>query len=70
MNSNNRTFAPPEIRVEQMESLNAADLNDLCDAAEAAILDGGGFGWLLPPEHDVLEAYWGGVILSEDLFYR
>jgi ribosomal protein S18 acetylase RimI-like enzyme len=66
MNSNNRTFAPPEIRVEQMESLNAADLNDLCDAAEAAILDGGGFGWLLPPEHDVLEAYWGGVILIRE----
>jgi ribosomal protein S18 acetylase RimI-like enzyme len=63
MNSDETTFAPPEIRVEHIQSLGAADLNDLCDAAEAAIRDGGGFGWLRPPEHDVLEAYWGGVIL-------
>jgi ribosomal protein S18 acetylase RimI-like enzyme len=66
MNSDNITFSPPDIRVEHIESLGAADLNDLCDAAEAAIRDGGGFGWLTPPEHDVLEAYWGGVILIRE----
>lgn len=63
MNSDETTFAPPEIRVDLIQSLGTADLNDLCDAAEAAIRDGGGFGWLRPPEPDVLEAYWGGVIL-------
>lgn len=66
MSPENRTFAPPEIRVELLHNLNAADLNDLCDAAEAAIRDGGGFGWVKPPEHDVLEAYWRGVILISD----
>ena len=66
MNADNTTFAPPEIRVELIDSLTTADLNDLCDAAEAAIRDGGGFGWLRPPEHDVLEAYWGGVILIRE----
>jgi ribosomal protein S18 acetylase RimI-like enzyme len=66
MNTENTTFAPPEIRVELIQSLNTADLNDLCDAAEAAIRDGGGFGWLRSPDHDVLESYWGGVILIRE----
>ena len=68
MNANKTSFAPPEIRVDLIESLNSADLNDLCDAAEAAILDGGGFGWLKPPPHDVLEAYWGGVVLIRERY--
>ena len=49
--------------VELIHNLNSADLNDLCDAAEAAIIDGGGFGWLAPPPRDVLESYWSGVLL-------
>ena len=49
--------------VELMHNLKSADLNDLCDAAEAAIIDGGGFGWLAPPPRDVLESYWSGVLL-------
>lgn len=55
--------APSEIRVERIEALRPADLNDLCDAAEAAIRDGGGFGWLKPPPRETLEAYWRGVLL-------
>ena len=39
------------------------DLADLCDVTEAAIIDGGGFGWLTPPSRRVLERYWKGVIL-------
>jgi len=63
MNSDNSSISPPDIRVDLVDRLNTADLNDICDAAEAAIRDGGGFGWLNPPDHDVLESYWRGVIL-------
>jgi len=53
----------PVPTVEMVESLNSNDLHDLCDAAEAAIIDGGGFGWLKPPPRHTLEAYWKGVLL-------
>ena len=63
----------PKTSVDIVDDLRAADLSDLCDAAELAITDGGGFGWLAPPPRDVLEAYWRGVLpflsetfLSED----
>jgi len=51
------------ITVEMLEAFEGTDLADLCDAAETAILDGGGFGWLKPPPRDVLERYWQGVLL-------
>ena len=35
--------------VERIAEFHRAELEDLCDAAEAAILDGSGFGWLEPP---------------------
>ena len=54
---------PTKIMVELINSLRSSDLNDLCDAAEMAIIDGGGFGWLAPPPRDILEAYWNGVLL-------
>ena len=43
--------------------LSDANVADLCDAAESAILDGGGFGWLSPPPRALLERYWRGVLL-------
>ena len=52
-----------ETGVEQLAEFNTRDLHDLCDAAEAAILDGGGFGWLKPPPRDMMETYWKGVLL-------
>ncbi len=55
--------APSVPTVELVDSLNNNDLHDLCDAAEAAIIDGGGFGWLRPPPRQTLEAYWKGVLL-------
>ena len=55
--------ATPVPTVELAETLNTNDLHDLCDAAEAAIKDGGGFGWLKPPPRHTLEAYWKGVLL-------
>jgi ribosomal protein S18 acetylase RimI-like enzyme len=57
------TVTATHVMVETVTALKGADRHDLCDAAEAAILDGGGFGWLRPPPRQVLEAYWQGVLL-------
>ena len=35
--------------VERLRAFRGNDLGDLCDAAEAGIEAGGGFGWLTPP---------------------
>ena len=53
----------PTTAVERLEFLAGPDLHDLCDAAEAAVVDGGGFGWLKPPPREVMETYWKGVLL-------
>ncbi len=42
--------------------LSVSDLNDLCDATDSAIENGGGFGWVDLPDRDTLERYWQGVI--------
>jgi ribosomal protein S18 acetylase RimI-like enzyme len=57
------TETATHVMVETVTALKGADRHDLCDAAVAAILDGGGFGWLTPPPRQVLEAYWQGVLL-------
>lgn len=43
-------------------SLSATDLDDLCDATDAAIKAGGGFGWIELPSREVLERFWQGVV--------
>ena len=53
----------PKTAVSEVERLSGADLHDLCDATEAAIHQGGGFGWLTPPPRQTLESYWKGVLL-------
>ena len=53
----------PQTSVERLTEFHSSDLHDLCDAADAAILDGGGFGWLTPPPRRVMETYWQGVLL-------
>jgi len=52
----------PVAAVERLESFRGADLHDLCDAADAAIRDGGGFGWVAPPPRETMERYWRGVL--------
>jgi RimJ/RimL family protein N-acetyltransferase len=52
-----------DVAVERLSEFRGNDLADLCDAAEAAIVGGGGFGWLQPPRRDVMEAYWRGTLL-------
>jgi len=49
--------------VEQLTEFRGPDLHDLCDAADAAIVKGGGFGWLAPPPRERMENYWRGVLL-------
>lgn len=53
----------PYTSIEIVETLSPADLYDLCDATDAAIEAGGGFGWVAPPSRDVLERYWRGVLV-------
>lgn len=55
--------AESSLFVDRAYDLSDSDIADLCDAAESAILDGGGFGWLKPPPRDLLERYWRGVLL-------
>jgi len=52
----------PVPRVERVAELSPADLNDLCDATDAAIEGGGGFGWVKLPAREILERYWQGVV--------
>jgi len=51
------------VSVEHVESLSDEDLAELCDAAEVAILDGGGFGWVSPPPREAMERFWRGVMV-------
>jgi ribosomal protein S18 acetylase RimI-like enzyme len=39
------------------------DVHAIAEAATAAILDGGGFGWVKPPKASILEQYFRGVLL-------
>lgn len=49
--------------VERVEEFTDDDLHALCEATHAAILEGGGFGWVNPPDRQSLETYYRGVLL-------
>ena len=49
--------------VERVERLSDADLADLAEATDAAIIEGGGFGWLEPQGRAALERHFRGVLL-------
>ncbi len=51
------------ITVERVSDVTDEDLEALCEAADAAIIDGGGFGWVHPPGRPALERYFRGVLL-------
>jgi ribosomal protein S18 acetylase RimI-like enzyme len=52
-----------ETLVERLTEFEGDDLATLSEAATAAIIEGGGFGWLNPPERGTLERYFRGVLL-------
>lgn len=49
--------------VDRAQSLSEAELTELAEAAAAAIMDGGGFGWVKPQSRDTLARYFQGVLL-------
>jgi RimJ/RimL family protein N-acetyltransferase len=51
------------VTVERLTQYSGTDLDDLCEATESAIVEGGGFGWIKVPPRQVLENYWKGVLL-------
>lgn len=56
------TNLPPQPTVEVLTEISSRDLDDLCDATDAAIEAGGGFGWLDLPAREILERFWQGVV--------
>ena len=50
-------------QVERVTELGDDDLAALCEAANAAIIDGGGFGWVNPQPRLSLESYFKGILL-------
>jgi len=53
----------PELFFERIKQFSDEDLHALCEATDAAIIDGGGFGWVNPPGRRALESYFRGVLL-------
>ncbi len=53
----------PALSVSRAPELAEDDLQALCEAADAAIIDGGGFGWVKSPGRAALESYFRGVLL-------
>jgi ribosomal protein S18 acetylase RimI-like enzyme len=53
----------PYLLAERIETFADDDLAALCEAADAAILDGGGFGWVKSPGRKALERYFTGLMM-------
>jgi ribosomal protein S18 acetylase RimI-like enzyme len=52
------------LEVERCErQLTDAELAELCEATDAAIIEGGGFGWIEPQGRAALERHFRGVLL-------
>ncbi len=62
---NDQTIKKPEepvLSAEHVTELSEIEIFDLCDATDAAIEAGGGFGWTKLPSREILERYWRGVL--------
>ena len=53
----------PTLHVDRAAALADDDLLALCEAADAAIIEGGGFGWVKPPGRETMMRYFRGVLL-------
>ena len=51
------------LAVDRLADLPDDELEQLCEAADAAIIEGGGFGWVKSPGRLALESYFRGVLL-------
>src|SRR5260370_30374154 len=58
-----RSAGAVALSIDRAIELSDDDLAALCEAADAAIIDGGGFGWVRPPGRQALERYFRGVLL-------
>jgi ribosomal protein S18 acetylase RimI-like enzyme len=54
------------LSVEIATTLSEHDLEDLCEATNAAIIEGGGFGWIGSQDRAVLARHFRGVLLVPD----
>jgi ribosomal protein S18 acetylase RimI-like enzyme len=54
------------LAVEIATALTAHDLEDLCEATNAAIIEGGGFGWIGSQDRAQLARHFRGVLLVPD----
>jgi ribosomal protein S18 acetylase RimI-like enzyme len=52
-----------DLAVELANQISDADLADLCEATDAAIIEGGGFGWLEPQGREALARHFRGTLL-------
>lgn len=57
------TQAVRSLSVERVDALSDAEMADLCEATDAAIIEGGGFGWLAPQGREALARHFRGVML-------
>jgi ribosomal protein S18 acetylase RimI-like enzyme len=55
--------AKPKLSVDRISVFSEEDLLALCEATDAAIIDGGGFGWVSPPGRQVIESYFRGLLM-------
>ncbi len=55
--------AKPKLTVDRISSFSEEDLLALCESTDAAIIDGGGFGWVNPPGRQVIESYFRGLLM-------
>jgi len=51
------------LAVETVAAWSEEDMAAICEAADAAIIEGGGFGWINPPGRAALERYFSGLLL-------
>lgn len=58
-----RSEAGPALAVDRAQSLSEGELSELAEAAAAAIMEGGGFGWVKPQPRETLARYFRGVLL-------
>jgi len=49
--------------VDRVTGLDDHDIAELCEATDAAIIEGGGFGWVEPQGRAALERHFRGVLL-------